>query len=248
MLNKLTLAMAAMGGVLASTGQAQAAVVVRDIAIRNAGFEERAIEDGSYLEDSVEGWVVRGALAAFTGTANLTAAQSPTVPEGSNVAFLNSFNRGNGNVSGGFYQDLAETVVAGTQYDLSVQLGRRADNADYGPIRVGRYTVQLLSGGTLLAEGSYSDDELAPGQFRALNLTYVAAADLADPLRINFSSIYDPDQNGAIRQVLLDDVRLTASNEVAGAVPEPATWATMIGGLGMVGAAARRRRRNVAIA
>jgi hypothetical protein len=30
----------------------------------------------------------------------------------------------------------------------------------------------------------------------------------------------------------------------AGAVPEPATWATMIGGLGLVGATMRRRRRH----
>jgi hypothetical protein len=32
-----------------------------------------------------------------------------------------------------------------------------------------------------------------------------------------------------------------------GAVPEPATWALMIGGFGMVGAAARRRRSMVAV-
>jgi len=115
-------------------------------------------------------------------------------------------------------------------------------------MRVGRYTVQLLSGETLLTESSYSDDDLAPGQFRALDLNYTAAGDLAAPLRINFQSFYDADQNGAIRQVLLDDVRLTATSEVSGAVPEPATWATMIGGLGMVGATARRRRTRTALA
>ncbi len=33
-------------------------------------------------------------------------------------------------------------------------------------------------------------------------------------------------------------------NPVTGAVPEPATWAMMIGGFGMVGGAMRRTRRK----
>jgi hypothetical protein len=34
-------------------------------------------------------------------------------------------------------------------------------------------------------------------------------------------------------------------SSVAGAVPEPANWALLIGGMGMVGYAARRRNRNI---
>ena len=41
---------------------------------------------------------------------------------------------------------------------------------------------------------------------------------------------------------LLDGVSITAS------VPEPATWGLMIGGFGLVGAAARRRRTNAVVA
>jgi len=37
-------------------------------------------------------------------------------------------------------------------------------------------------------------------------------------------------------------------NYNVGVVPEPATWATMIGGFGLIGAAARRRTRTTAIA
>lgn len=46
-------------------------------------------------------------------------------------------------------------------------------------------------------------------------------------------SFYGPDLNE------LDNINVTAS---AGTVPEPATWAMMIGGMGVVGGAARRRR------
>lgn len=35
---------------------------------------------------------------------------------------------------------------------------------------------------------------------------------------------------------------------VAGAIPEPATWAMMLGGFGLIGAASRRRRVNYAVA
>jgi hypothetical protein len=36
--------------------------------------------------------------------------------------------------------------------------------------------------------------------------------------------------------------------EVAAGVPEPATWAMMIGGFGLIGAAARRRKTRVVFA
>jgi hypothetical protein len=45
---------------------------------------------------------------------------------------------------------------------------------------------------------------------------------------------------GAIRITDVTGINFSAS--VAGAVPEPATWAMMIGGFGMVGGAMRRRR------
>ena len=46
--------------------------------------------------------------------------------------------------------------------------------------------------------------------------------------------------NGNAWDVLLDDVQL---NAIGGAVPEPASWALMIGGFGAIGASLRRSRR-----
>jgi hypothetical protein len=47
--------------------------------------------------------------------------------------------------------------------------------------------------------------------------------------------------------VILDDARLEAS-PTSNAVPEPATWAMMIGGLGLVGASIRRRKVSISFA
>jgi hypothetical protein len=44
----------------------------------------------------------------------------------------------------------------------------------------------------------------------------------------------------------LDDVSVTLSSSTTGAVPEPATWAMMVSGFGLMGAAMRRRRRDMA--
>lgn len=45
-----------------------------------------------------------------------------------------------------------------------------------------------------------------------------------------------------------DIITLTISLDTAGAVPEPASWAMMIGGFGLAGAAMRRRPVKVALA
>lgn len=53
---------------------------------------------------------------------------------------------------------------------------------------------------------------------------------------------------GADAGLALDDVTLTATTGVAPAVPEPATWATMVAGFGLLGGALRRRSARPALA
>lgn len=69
--------------------------------------------------------------------------------------------------------------------------------------------------------------------------TFVFTAQTANDI-LSFLAIGTPD--GVPPFTLLDGVSVTE----AGVVPEPATWALMIGGFAMVGFAARRRRTTVA--
>jgi hypothetical protein len=54
------------------------------------------------------------------------------------------------------------------------------------------------------------------------------------------------DFGGTANFVAFDNI--TFGSEIAGGVPEPASWAMMIGGLGLVGGAMRRRRTAVSFA
>jgi hypothetical protein len=50
------------------------------------------------------------------------------------------------------------------------------------------------------------------------------------------------------RYNLYDSTGFTATVESTGAVPEPASWAMLIAGFGLTGAAMRRRRVTAAVA
>lgn len=53
---------------------------------------------------------------------------------------------------------------------------------------------------------------------------------------------------GVANFIVFDDVTFGSATPGNGAVPEPATWAMMIGGFGMMGAVMRRRRRRSPLA
>lgn len=59
----------------------------------------------------------------------------------------------------------------------------------------------------------------------------------------------DTDNSGSDDGMAIDDLTLTVTSAAApGAVPEPASWALMLGGFGLVGSTLRRRRAAHAIA
>jgi hypothetical protein len=83
--------------------------------------------------------------------------------------------------------------------------------------------------------GGITDIQLGyDGNFSTLDTHDLSA--YADIVKLEMSS-----NDGA--GVTYDNFRFTAGD--GGGVPEPATWAMMIAGFGLVGAASRRRTRTV---
>ena len=125
--------------------------------------------------------------------------------------------------AGSLSQTVGATAEASVTYILQVMIGLRNDGfANPG-------TASLIVGGnTVLATGVAP----TPGNWSPFTASYTATlADNGSPITILLNSA-DP-QGG------WDMVSLTA-------VPEPATWAMLIVGFGMVGFAARRRKAAVA--
>lgn len=74
---------------------------------------------------------------------------------------------------------------------------------------------------------------------------YAAARALADDYLVKAATVWTP--VAGVQARLLYNPELQSAVYLA-AVPEPATWATMIGGMGLAGGALRRRRQRVAVA
>lgn len=70
---------------------------------------------------------------------------------------------------------------------------------------------------------------------------FVASKPYIDPLRVNF---YDS-LTRANFQVAKDDIPIILVPQELDAVPEPATWAMMIAGFGLIGGVMRRRSLQV---
>lgn len=117
-------------------------------------------------------------------------------------------------------QDLATT--AGTQYTVSFWLGSDGATPNQMQVTWGDQTLLPTSTLPVLDWTQYS-------------YTVTAQSDLTT---LSFGGQYDP-PNGA---QYLDDVSVVAVQEVP-AVPEPASYAMLLAGLGMLGVVARRRTR-----
>jgi len=127
--------------------------------------------------------------------------------------------------------------------------------------RVDRLTVQFSLDATTLTNGSWTDiaaltftAPVTTGTVGALNgnaaANRVALSHTLDGLNLaaggpNISFRFvDFDASGADDGLAIDDFTLAARFADAQApIPEPATWAMFIAGMGVAGAAARRRRR-----
>ncbi len=170
----------------------------------------------SYSTDPIPGWINSGG----------TNGQFLPGSSSGNTTYFNYVPDGvavaysNG---GSIVQTLAATAQAGV-YTLLVDFGVRNDIGSPGSIKL------TIGSTSIFATGVYP----LAGTWATYSATYtVTAADAGAPITITL------DTTGA--QADFDDVRLDFIG-----VPEPASWALMIAGFGMIGAAARRRKPTVA--
>lgn len=151
------------------------------------------------------------------------------------------------NEAGGTITDLAFAYV-GEQWRLSnstddgltfeYQIGATGVSGGTWTAATALDFAPLFSNGT--AGGTQLDGNLAANR-RAISAT-ISGLSLAAGQSFAFRWV---DQNSTANDqgLAVDDFSLTATVAGAAAVPEPATWAMMIVGVGMVGGVARRRAR-----
>jgi hypothetical protein len=177
---------------------------------------------GAYLANETTGLTE----VTFTGLSNYT-----DINLGATLAFIDSWDSTNGNPS----PDYLFIYVNGVQV---LQLTSANQSG----------TVNNYGGGTETAFGNFFFNTFND---RVIDMTTSSALqNLAAPggtLTIGIQAGGGGFQGGSDESWGLDNIVLSGTL-VSAAVPEPATWAMMIAGFGVVGGAMRRRKATAAIA
>ena len=212
---------------LCATGAGAAAIV-------NGGFEADAasVPAGSYYFGAITGWNAPGYLisAGYYGA---------TPPEGRIFALV-----GNGIDTGGYH--LSQTITgltSGSRYTVNFSLAGEdwvipgaVEQVDVWMSTGSASASQLYSAPISSNTTPYSSGPLWD-HWGAFSYSFVASA---------ASATIDFRQTAATRgsgDTGLDKLSIFAAS---GGVPEPASWALMLGGFGALGATLRRRRAMVA--
>ncbi len=175
------------------------------ITIDNPGFEDPVLEEDGWTWIDVPGWTAVGGEAPGVWHVTINDFDPVIAPEGQNVLYTeNAVGDG-----AGVAQVLTETFAAGADYTLTVEVG----NSYY--YYNGGYSVQLLAGGTVIAE---DNDTLWPEYKTWATSTVAYTYDAADsglvgqPLEIRLLNLgldkdNPPDNTVGVE---FDNVRLEA--------------------------------------
>lgn len=248
-----SLAFAAATFAVSTTAYAQA------ISITNAGFEADIIPDGAFSVLIPTGWQVYDPSGIINQNANSVGVIRPNVaqeyfpggaPEGDQAALV--FLAGNASGPAGLQQTLATTLAAQTRYTLSVEIGNIASgtslvgssdggNVFYNLDGFPGYRIELLAGNTVLGFDSSSAGAIPEGEWRRATLS-VDSTSFGDSLGQSLTiRLVNLDMPGTV-EVPAIEVDFDAVSLVAAPVPEPATAALWLAGLGLLGSLARRKR------
>ena len=200
---------------------------VAAVALPAAAQAAPIITNGSFETSAT----VQGGPAFVTLNNGSTAIDGWTVTSGS-IDYILSYwpaqdgsrsidlsGNGNGSISQTF------NTTAGTRYVVNFFLGGNFDGPP--PSK----TIQASAGGFT---GNFTYTPTGSGRFQGYNSYSFGFVGNGSPTTLTFSSL-----TGTAFGAALDNVSVTA-------VPEPASWALMIAGFGLAGAALRGRRRPVA--
>jgi len=205
--------------------------------VTNGSFEANSIsaDQKDYFEGKVDGW---------EGGARLTFIAAPgTADDGSYLSVYGPFPEtspdggffveadGDPGYSDAIYQTITGLVV-GQTYNLDFYQAAGQQVNFTGPTTE---RWQVTFGDETQLSDMYSLPEGGVGPWEAQRMTFTATSVTQV---LSFLAVGTP--NGAPPISFLDGVSLTA------AVPEPATWAMMIAGFGVVGGSLRRRTNRTA--
>ena len=204
-----------------------------DIPIVNAGFEDPVLAEDDWTWLDTPGWTPVGAEG--TGIWNVTLADFDPVmaPEGENVVYTEYSPADSAN---GLAQVLNETFAANTDYTLTAEVGNSWSYYWSG------YSVQLLAGGTVIAE---DNNTLWPDYMlwdtSTVEYTYDAAEAglVGQPLEIRLLNLGIDMDVAAPSVVGVEFDAVSLSSQV---IPEPGTLALLgMGALGLLAFARRKR-------
>lgn len=211
-------------GINSSHGQ-----VIINIPINNASFEAQVLPNGgtnSYTNNSVTGWTIDGTTPYSAGvqhwtTSNFTTTNPlPSPADGNNSLYVGKLAT--------VYQDVG-LLMANTTYTLTLAVGNRLESGSQGG-----GIFQLINGttdlDTVLATSVVSTP--VPGSFNAQAISFTTGANVAGDLVIALKHTVSVGGNSNVE---FDNLILTAE------IPEPSTWALLLGGLIVMGFTLRWR-------
>lgn len=186
------------------------------------------VTNGASFEDF---GIENPAATAYTGAATTG---TPSGAYGVNVAYLNQNNSG---LTASIFQDVG-LLAANTTYTLTIAIGQRLDRVN-GSLQIGLLNgvagaTNIWSTGTLL--NSTTGVSSIAGTFQDFQVVFTTGSSVSGDLYVG--ALYTAD--GKV-QASFDNVRLDATS----AIPEPSTYAALLGSV-TLGAALVRRRRSAA--